>query len=125
MFSTVEGAAPLPTTGSTIGDISGGMKAFAQRLRPPGALRAARAIAAAMLTEDAAHARWEQAMDRDRANIVAALTAGGDRGEPLPALAPVVLADACIAWLVLRCVIRGAVPSDIEIDEFVSGILRR
>lgn len=124
MFSTIDGAVPLPSTGSAAGDIREGMLAFAARLREPGAVAAARAVAAAMLTDESTRARWEAAMDVDRQSIASVFADGAERGEQLPDLPSTVLADLFIAWIVYRCVIRGPVPTDLEIEQLVEGILR-
>lgn len=123
LFSTLDGAVPLPDTGSSVEDIRLGMHAFVDRLRDEAMLEAIRAVVATMLSDPGSRDAFTAAMDRDRATIAAVFERGRQRGERLRDIEPLVLAEVFIAWAVHRCLLHGGPPSDAEIDALVVSVL--
>lgn len=123
LFGTLDGAAPLPDTGSAREDIRLGVRSFVAQVSEARALEAARAILVAQLSDEATRSRWEAALDRDRRAIATVFERGRERGEALPGLPPMEIADMFLGWAVYRCVVRGDIPTTDEIDAVVSTIL--
>lgn len=125
LFSARPQAIPRPDTGSIRGDLRLTLQMFRDQFDDPAGLLAARAVAVEMMTTRDSTARdaLSDQIRRDRDSAAALFARARQRGEALPDVPDMLLADLFINWSVYACMIIAEPPRDEAIDAVLDVVL--